>query len=410
MDSSRTGPGWRSIAGALLLGAALLALGDPVMAQDEAALDAAATDEGAYLLTDDELRIIVAPIAFYPDDILALVLPASTTGIQIVQAQRFLEARKTDETLQPDENWDPSIQGLINYPDIVDLMNADLNWTDRLATAVLDQLDDVMSMIQQVRAEAVAAGYLKTDEHQTIVQEGDTVVIESADPEVVYVPQYDPVVVVEQSYVSYPPYAYYPPYPYYYSPAATFFAGAFVGAAFAYGFDWHNDDIDINIDNSRINNIDASKFNGDRVREGDRDKVSWKGDKQRSKRERGAQNRRDQAAGVAPASDRRKDGAGQGSAGEKRERAGERASTGRDKGAFGDVGTGRETKKASNRGKQQMNKSGGTRQKGTQQRSASTRTSGGGQSAFSGSSHGKQASRQKSRGQRSSGGGGRRRR
>src|SRR5262245_50702131 len=226
-------------------------------AQDETA----ATDETAAVpatvLSPDEIRKLVAPVALYPDDLLALVLPASTSPLQIVQAQRFLEKQATDKNLKPDENWDPSVLALLNYPEVIAKMNNDLDWTENLGNAVIDQQKDVMDMIQQVRNEASAAGYLEANDKKTGVHEKETVVIKSADPEVIYVPSYDPQVVYVQSYASYPPPYYSPPYPYYYAPGAAFFTGMFVGAAFSYGFDWGGGDIDINTNINRNTNINT---------------------------------------------------------------------------------------------------------------------------------------------------------
>ena len=151
------------------IGLAMFCAAAAVAAQEaeteEAALEA---DDG--LLSADELRVVVAPVAFYPDEILAVVLPASTTGIQLVQAQRFLEKTRSDASLQPNKDWDPSVLALINYPDVIDLLNADLDWTERLGDAVLDQQGDVMDAIQEARKEAAAAGYLKSDDKQTVTQ------------------------------------------------------------------------------------------------------------------------------------------------------------------------------------------------------------------------------------------------
>ena len=231
------------------------------------------------LLSADELRVVVAPVAFYPDESWRLFCRPARRASRSCRRSVSWRSRKSDTSLQPNAEWDPSILALINYPDVVDKLNADLDWTEQLGNAVLDQQGDVMDAIQQARAEAAAAGYLKSDDKQTVTQEQDTVVIQSADPEVVYVPDYDPEVIVQQTYATYPPPAYYDPYPPYYSPGATFFAGAITGAAFAYAFDWDNDDIDINDggwggNNTNINTgdinignkIDADKFNGDRVR------------------------------------------------------------------------------------------------------------------------------------------------
>lgn len=388
--------------------------------------EAAAPDD-AGLLSADELRVVVAPIAFYPDEVLAVVLPASTTGLQVVEAGRFLEKQKTDSSLKPDEDWDPSVVALINYPDIVNLMNADLDWTQKLGDAVLDQQADVMDTIQQVRAEAVSSGYLKSDDKQVITQEKETVVIQSANPEVVYVPQYDPAVVVQQSYATYPPPAYYNPYPPYYSPGATFFAGAVTGAAFAFAFDWDDDDIDINFNdggccggNTNINTGDINignteiknKFDGDRVRTREGDKVKWSGDKNRKKRDRATDRRRDQTPGVAQANrDRpRQDRAGNRG---KQPQAGDRGTAQRDRSGLGGYENGRQAAKQSKRGNKSMQAGDGTSVKKKQRagggdvgsRAQAGQKRGGQAGAFSGvGGGGKKAGAQRSRGQKSMGG------
>jgi Protein of unknown function (DUF3300) len=395
-------------------------------AQDTTEQQAAAT-EGPQLLTPEELRVVVAPIAFYPDEVLAVVLPASTTGLQLVEAQRFLEKHKTDSSLQPDKDWDPSVVALINYPDVVERLNADLDWTQRLGDAVLDQQADVMDAIQQARNEAVAAGYLKSDDKQVINQEKETVVIQSANPEVVYVPTYDPQVVVQQSYASYPPPAYYPPYQPYYAPAATFFAGAITGAAFAYAFNWNDNDIDINggwgggnnvnINTGDINvgnRVDADKFNGDRTRVGDRDQVKWNGNKQRQKRDTAAGKRRGEgAAQLRPAGvgDNKRPGAGANNrpGGANKQRAGEQAGA-RNKGTgFGNQQGGRQTAKQSKRGSQSLQSGSGAGVK-KQQRAGGGASSGasmskkrqGGAGAFGGQGGGgKKAGAQSKRGNQS---------
>ena len=192
--------------GVLAVGA-LLAL-RPAAAQDAPALD---------LASAEELHELVGPIALYPDDLVAIVLPASTYPLQVVQAARFLEDRKADASLQPNEDWDDSIVALLNYPEVVTLLNDDLDWTYDLGTAVLNQRADVLSAIQDFRDEAYAAGNLRSDERQTVAREDDTIEIKPADPEVIYVPYYEPERVVV--YQPAPVYYYYPrPYPVYYYP------------------------------------------------------------------------------------------------------------------------------------------------------------------------------------------------
>ncbi len=288
------------LAGLLVVGSLLGGGSAPAHAQfaDAAAVATTAAGDalggqGSTLLTGEELNALVAPVALYPDELLAAVLPACTNPLQVVEAQRFLDKQKADPNLTPDENWDPSVLALLNYPEVIKLMNDDLSWTQALGNAVLDQEDDVLNAIQAARNSASGAGYLQSNDQQTVVNEGDNITIESANPEVVYVPTYDPAPIINNDYVNYPPPAYSEPYPPYWNPAATFFAGAFVGAAFAYGFDWNNGDIDIdndinysrgdtnigsgnNIDNSKLQN----KFNGER-KPGSEGKMKWSSQKAR---------------------------------------------------------------------------------------------------------------------------------
>ena len=296
-----------SIVVASLLGLLLGLANHPALAQfadaQEGAAppaDAAEQTSAVPLLSADELRALVAPVALYPDELLAIVLPAATNPLQVVEAQRFLDKQKADPNLQPDTEWDPAVLALLNYPEVVKLMNDDLDWTQELGNAVMDQQKEVLDAIQAARDSASDAGYLQSNDQQTVVNEGDNIVIESAQPEVVYVPTYDPAPIVNNTYVNYPPPVYSDPYPPYYAPAATFFAGAFVGAAFAYGFDWDNDDIDIdndiNISEGDINigsgneidrtNVDRSqvenRFNGDRKANAD-GKMKWSPEKARQK-------------------------------------------------------------------------------------------------------------------------------
>lgn len=218
--------------GVLALGAAVTAL-RPAGAQDAPALE---------LATAEELHEIVGPIALYPDDLVAIVLPASTYPLQVVQAARFLEDRADDSTLQPNEEWDDSIVALLNYPEVVAILNDDLDWTYDLGTAVLNQRADVLSAIQDFRDEAYAAGNLRSDERQTVASEDDTIEIKPADPKVIYIPYYEPERVVV--YQPEPVYYYYPrPYPVYYYPYPAhyhFGTGFFWGVNTWFSIGWHS--------------------------------------------------------------------------------------------------------------------------------------------------------------------------
>jgi hypothetical protein len=143
-----------------------------------------AAEAGGGLLSPEELDEVVGPIALYPDDLIAIVLPASTFPLDIVKAARFLAKREKNPKLEPSKEWDPSVLGLLNYPEVIKLMNDDLDWTWKLGTAVIDQQKDVMDAIQHFRQRAKAAGNLESGEQQIIVEEKETIIIQSASPEV----------------------------------------------------------------------------------------------------------------------------------------------------------------------------------------------------------------------------------
>ncbi len=394
----------------------------PVFAQEDTA--AVETDAAAApaLLGPDELRKLVAPVVFYPDDLLAIVLPAATNPLQIVQAQRLLDKRKSDPKAQPDEEWDPSVLALLNYPEVIAKMNADLGWTEDLGNAVIDQQTDVMDMIQQIRAEASAAGYLKSDEKQVVVQEKETVIIQPADPEYIYVPDYDPQVVYVHDYHSYPPPYYYPtPYPYYYSPAAAFWTGAFVGAAFSYGFNWGGDDIDINVggdninigggdninigDRDRVDHRNGDRFNADRQRVNGQDKMKWSGNKARQKQTSGRKQAAKKRAGTLPANSQRatkgtKQAGGANTA--QNRRAGDRKSSNLKNPALGNPSSKRDAAKSRNQGTKSLQnrnqRSGSYQQRGGSQQRATQNRNRSQAGAFGGYGNGSRTARSSNRG------------
>jgi hypothetical protein len=252
---------WRSALHFLL--AMLLALPVQVMAQEGG--------EGApKKMSQEELAQLVAPIALYPDELVSQILMASTYPLEIVQADRWAQANKglkgdaLAKALEK-ENWDPSVKSLVNFPSVLAAMSQKLDLTTRLGDAVLSQQKDVMDTIQLLRKRAYDAGNLKTTKEQKVVVEKETIVIQPAQTQVVYVPTYSPTVVYGAwMYPSYPPYAYYPPPPPAY-PLYGFAAGVAVGAAWGYAWgncNWHGGDVDIDVNrNTNINNnIDRSKY------------------------------------------------------------------------------------------------------------------------------------------------------
>jgi hypothetical protein len=239
-------------------------------------------------LSESEMEILVARIALYPDDLVSVIVSSSLFPVQIVQAERYFDTVKTKPDLKPDPNWDGSVISLMNYPEIVKMMSDDLDWTQTLGEAITNQQQDVLTAIQQLRAKAVAEGIIKTDDKVKVVKEKETIVIQPASPEAIYVPQYEPEMLYEPAYVP-APIAYYPnPYPYYYNPVAPFFAGVITGAVWGSVVDWDNHGIwgghgnwgnDVNIDCNHCfnNNNFSGKINVNKVdwNHVDRSKVSF---------------------------------------------------------------------------------------------------------------------------------------
>ncbi len=197
-------------------------------------------ESDAVLMSATELEELVGPIALYPDDLLAIVLPASAYPLQIVEAARFLDAYESDSSLEPDENWDDAVVALINYPEVVELLNDDLDWTLRLGDAVVAQQADVVSAVESFRDRAYAAGNLKSDKYQTVSEDDGVIYVAPAQEDVIYVPYYEPARVVY--YQPQPVYYYYPrPYPVYYYPYAAghhFSHNAFWGVTTAFTIGW----------------------------------------------------------------------------------------------------------------------------------------------------------------------------
>ncbi len=247
----------------------------------------AATAEAPEPLSEEELEVLVARIALYPDELVALISAASLYPLEIIEADRFLEQRKTKPDLEPKVDWDGSVVSLLNYPEIITMMSEDLDWTQAFGDALVNQQEDVLIAIQQLRERAVAQGVIKTDEKVKVVKEEDNIIIQPASTEVIYVPQYEPEMLYVPNYAP-APISYYPdPYPYYYSPAAPFFAGFVTGSIFAAAVDWNDWGVwggsrwgnDVNIDcNNCFNNRDfTGKVNINDVdwRNVDRNKINF---------------------------------------------------------------------------------------------------------------------------------------
>src|SRR5207248_1731083 len=222
--------------------------------------------EQAPKLPSGELDSLVAPIALYSDPLLAQTLAASTYPLEIIQLQQWMAQNKNLKgkalgdavAKQP---WDPSVQGLVEFPDVVQRMAGNIQWTTDLGNAFLAQQSDVMDAVQRMRTKAQGTGNLKTSAQQTVetktVEGGkQVIVVEQANPEVVYVPSYDPTVVYGAPPPEYPYYPY--TYPGYVPGTALMWgAGIALGAA-AWGAwgghwgdcNWGGGDVNINNNNN----------------------------------------------------------------------------------------------------------------------------------------------------------------
>jgi hypothetical protein len=242
-----------------------LAVPPGLMAQG--AKEQTAEEEGP-LFRPEEIDQLMAPIALYPDSLLAQILAASTYPLEIVQEARFVEQNKElkGEKLMAaakDKDWDPSVKAMLEFPDVLLMMNEKLEWTEKLGNAFLSQQKDVMTAVQRLRQKAQESGNLKTTKEQTVVVEKETkvIIIESANPQVVYVPTYNPTVVYGVwPYPAYPP----PPvYAYPYGAGLAFAAGDAVGAAWSghggWGCGWGNNEVNVNV--NKQNTFTQNNYN-----------------------------------------------------------------------------------------------------------------------------------------------------
>ncbi|CAG9207825.1 conserved exported hypothetical protein [Paraburkholderia caribensis] len=217
-------------------------------------------------VSNQQLDSLTAPIALYPDALLAQVLMASTFPQDVTAAAAWSNANsqyKGDDAVKAvaSEPWDPSVQSLVAFPQVLATMASKPDWVQQLGNAFLAQPNDVMDSVQRLRKQAQSAGNLKSSEQQKVIVEQSTIQIVPANPQVVYVPTYNPTVVYGTwPYPAYPP-VYVPPPPGY-AIATGFMTGLAFGAGVAVanslwgGFNWNNHDVNINV--NRYNNINVN--------------------------------------------------------------------------------------------------------------------------------------------------------
>jgi len=231
-------------------------------------------------LSPQQIQQLVAPIALYPDALVAQVLAASTYPEQIVEADRWMQSHSKlkGEELAKEVNkqpWDPSVKALTQFPSVLENMDKNLSWTSSLGDAYANQQQDVTQAVQTLRQQARKAGKLNSNDQEKITTQGSTIVIEPANPDVVYVPAYDPWLVYGSPIVAFP--GWYPvPGIFFAGPAISFgfgfgigFFGGFGWGWNHWGYDWHGRSVIYNhntyVSHSRTiinrNNFSRNNFN-----------------------------------------------------------------------------------------------------------------------------------------------------
>jgi len=214
------------------------------------------SQDAAQVFRPEELDQMLAPIALYPDPLLAQVLTAATYPIDIVAADRFIKEHPglNGQALvdaAKDKDWSPSVKAMLQLPDVLAMMDNQLEWTTKIGDAFLAQQRDCMDSVQRLRQKALAAGNLTTTAQQVVTVDPQTqyIIIEPASPEIVYVPVYDPEVEYGTWwYPDYPPF--YCEYPGYVS--GLFLAGCLVSVEYgwrSWDCDWHRHHIRVNVQN-----------------------------------------------------------------------------------------------------------------------------------------------------------------
>jgi hypothetical protein len=225
-------------------------------------------------LPEGQIEQLVAPIALYPDPLLTQVLMASTYPLEVVEAARWSQDNSTlsGQALQDamqGQSWDPSVKALTAVPQTLQMMNAKLGWTQQLGDAFLAQQQDVLNAVQKLRAQAQAAGNLQSSPQQVVTTEAPAagaavsgpqpIVIEPVNPDVYYVPVYNPAVAYGAwSYPDYPPFNWSPP-GFVASNVVSFAAGVAVGSAIWGGCNWWNQHVIINV--NRFNMFNHTNIN-----------------------------------------------------------------------------------------------------------------------------------------------------
>src|SRR5438552_501687 len=192
----------------------------------------------------EQLQQLVAPIALYPDALVAQVLAASTYPTEIVEADRWMQQHpdlKGEQLAQAvnQTSWDPSVKALTQFPSVLASMDKNLSWASALGDAYVNQPQAVFDSVQTMRKRAQQAGNLKTTAQETVATQGQTIVIQPANPDVVYVPTYDPWIVYGPPLAVYPGWVAFPGV-YAVGPGISFGVGFGVGFFGGFGWGWNH--------------------------------------------------------------------------------------------------------------------------------------------------------------------------
>ena len=239
-----------------------------------------------------QLEALVAPIALYPDPLVSQIFMASTYPLEVAEAANWLRNNSNLKgnalnTALQQQNWDASVKSLVSFPPVLEMMGSQLSWTQNLGNAVLAQQSDTMAAVQALRAKAKKTGSLQSNSQQTVTTQGsgssETIIIQPANPQVVYVPSYNPTVVYGAwPYPAYPPVAYYPPGYVAGTALLSFGVGMAVGAALWGGCHWgggYGGGNSLTVNNNNFNNFNRNtngNWNGNRSGSNE-----WKPDQQR---------------------------------------------------------------------------------------------------------------------------------
>ena len=191
-------------------------------------------------LTPEAVQQLVAPIALYPDALVAQILAASTYPSEIVEADRWVRDHSKVEGVKlakdvDKQSWDPSVKALTDFPSVLANMDTNLSWTSALGDAYFNQQQDVLDAVQVLRARAKDAGNLQSTPQQTVTNQGSTIIIQPSNPDECYLPTYDPGVVYGAPIGIYPGYIY---NPWISGPYISFGLGIGIGGGFWDGFGW----------------------------------------------------------------------------------------------------------------------------------------------------------------------------